>query len=72
MLKGEVERACTKGSVSEWEEERVLGRNETPEHLIRGPSVVDHLGGERERDCILPLQKDASVVSICVPLVTDS
>lgn len=43
MLKGEVECACTKGGVPEWEEERVLGRNETPEHVIRGPSVVDDL-----------------------------
>lgn len=43
MLKGEVECACTKGGIPEWEEERVLGRNETPEHVIRGPSVVDDL-----------------------------
>lgn len=69
MLKGEVECACTKGGVPEREEERVLGRNETPEHVIRGPSVVDDLEesgewgwGERERVLlVLQLQKEAQV-----------
>ena len=71
VLKGEVECACTKGGVPEWEEERVLGRNETPEHVIRGPSVVDDLEesgewgwGEMERVLsVLQFQKEVQVHS---------
>jgi len=73
VLKGKVECACTKGGVPEWEEERVLGRNETPEHVIRGPSVVDDLeesgewGGEKGRGCYQYFNSKRKYKCIAVP-----